>query len=168
MPDPEVLLRQSQQSWPFRVSVSKLLLVGHRPPCSVPGGKTLPTHGTCSWRMTFTSKPVCATCRVPLSCNKTAGGDTVVWIGFELLRRSYQLDRHEQPRRKDLEETCTSLARQNTRGVSSGACTSSSRSTPRGTTRRRISSHVAFIMSLFWNMCCCMFHHFSQRSAQPS
>ena len=34
---------------------------------------------------------VCATCRVPLSWNKTAGGDTVVWVGFELLHRSYQL-----------------------------------------------------------------------------
>ena len=28
---------------------------------------------------------------VPLSCDTTAGGDTVVWVGFELQRRSRQL-----------------------------------------------------------------------------
>ena len=34
---------------------------------------------------------LCATCNVPLSWNKTAGGDTVAWVGFELLHRSHQL-----------------------------------------------------------------------------
>ena len=28
---------------------------------------------------------------VPMSWSKTAGGDTVSWVGFELLHRSYQL-----------------------------------------------------------------------------
>ena len=30
-------------------------------------------------------------CQVPLSWNKAAGGDTVVWIGFELLHSSSKL-----------------------------------------------------------------------------
>ena len=34
---------------------------------------------------------LCAVCGVPLSWNKTAGGDTVAWVGFELLHRSYKL-----------------------------------------------------------------------------
>ena len=34
---------------------------------------------------------LCATCRVPLSWHKTAGGDTVTWVGYELLHRSYEL-----------------------------------------------------------------------------
>ena len=34
---------------------------------------------------------LCAACGVPLSWNKTAGGDTVAWVGFELLHRSYKL-----------------------------------------------------------------------------
>ena len=62
------------------------------------------THGTCWWRTTSTLKPValstvqycspfvlCATCNVPLSWNKTAGGDTEAWVGFELLHRGHQL-----------------------------------------------------------------------------
>ena len=31
---------------------------------------------------------LCDTCRVPLSWAKTAGGDTVAWVGFELLHSS--------------------------------------------------------------------------------
>ena len=34
---------------------------------------------------------LCASCRVPLSWNKTAGGDTIAWIGFELLHASSEL-----------------------------------------------------------------------------
>ena len=34
---------------------------------------------------------LCTVCGVPLSWNKTAGGDTVIWVGFELLLHSYQL-----------------------------------------------------------------------------
>ena len=34
---------------------------------------------------------LCDTCRVPLSWSKTAGGDTVAWVGFELLHASSEL-----------------------------------------------------------------------------
>ena len=34
---------------------------------------------------------LCFSCQVPLSWNKTAGGDTVTWVGFELLLHSSQL-----------------------------------------------------------------------------
>ena len=34
---------------------------------------------------------LCATAGVPLSWNKTAGGDIIAWVGFELLHKSYQL-----------------------------------------------------------------------------
>ena len=34
---------------------------------------------------------LCSSCKVPLSWNKTAGGDTVTWVGFELLLVSSQL-----------------------------------------------------------------------------
>ena len=34
---------------------------------------------------------LCASCSVPLSWNKTAVGDTVDWIGFELLHASSEL-----------------------------------------------------------------------------
>ena len=34
---------------------------------------------------------LCAVAGVPLSWHKTAGGDTVSWIGFELLPRSHRL-----------------------------------------------------------------------------
>ena len=33
---------------------------------------------------------LCASCGVPLSWSKTAGGDTITWVGFELLH-SHQL-----------------------------------------------------------------------------
>ena len=34
---------------------------------------------------------LCSTCGVPLSWSKTAGGDSLVWVGFEILLRSYSL-----------------------------------------------------------------------------
>ena len=34
---------------------------------------------------------LCSTCGVPLSWNKRAGGDSLVWVGFEILLRSYSL-----------------------------------------------------------------------------
>ena len=34
---------------------------------------------------------VCSIVGVPLSWNKTSGGETVTWVGFELLRRTRQL-----------------------------------------------------------------------------
>ena len=34
---------------------------------------------------------LCNTCGVPLSWNKTAGGETVVWVGFELLHSTHHL-----------------------------------------------------------------------------
>ena len=34
---------------------------------------------------------LCAACGVPLSWNKTSGGDVTAWVGFELLHRSYKL-----------------------------------------------------------------------------
>ena len=34
---------------------------------------------------------LCGTCNVPLSWNKTAGGDTVAQVGFELIHRRHQL-----------------------------------------------------------------------------
>ena len=34
---------------------------------------------------------LCSVAGVPLSWSKTAGGDTVSWVGFELLHRTYQL-----------------------------------------------------------------------------
>ena len=34
---------------------------------------------------------LCAVAGVPLSCGKTAGGDVVAWVGYELLQRTYQL-----------------------------------------------------------------------------
>ena len=34
---------------------------------------------------------LCATCGVPLSWGKTAGGDKLIWVGFEILLRSYSL-----------------------------------------------------------------------------
>ena len=34
---------------------------------------------------------LCCTCGVPLSWNKTAGGETVIWVGFELLHSTYHL-----------------------------------------------------------------------------
>ena len=50
---------------------------------------TSKTRGGC--RSPFLSSFVlCDSCRVPLSWRKTAGGDTVAWVGFELLHRSSQ------------------------------------------------------------------------------
>ena len=34
---------------------------------------------------------LCCTCGVPLSWNKTAGGETVIWVGFELLHSTHHL-----------------------------------------------------------------------------
>ena len=34
---------------------------------------------------------LCSTCGAPLSWGKTAGGDSLVWVGFEILLRSYSL-----------------------------------------------------------------------------
>ena len=34
---------------------------------------------------------LCATAGIPLSWGKTDGGDTVIWVGFELLHRTYHL-----------------------------------------------------------------------------
>ena len=34
---------------------------------------------------------LCATAGIPLSWEKTAGGDAVTWVGFELLHRTYHL-----------------------------------------------------------------------------
>ena len=34
---------------------------------------------------------LCSVLGVPLSWRKTAGGDTVSWVGFELLHRSYKI-----------------------------------------------------------------------------
>ena len=59
-------------------------------------------HGTCWWRTIIYLSPggpeyrigllfffvLCAVVGVPLSWHKTCGGDTLVWVGFELLLRS--------------------------------------------------------------------------------
>ena len=39
----------------------------------------------------FAFFPLCNTCGVPLSWNKTAGGETDVWVGFELLHSTHHL-----------------------------------------------------------------------------
>ena len=82
---------------------------------------------------------VCATCRVPLSWNKTVGGDTVVWAGFELLHRSYQLG-ISQRRAEWLVKWTRDVAGKASIGMK--LCTSSS-------TTRRIPSYVAVIMRYF-------------------
>ena len=39
---------------------------------------------------------LCATAGIPLSWRKTAGGDAVIWVGFELLHRTYHLEISER------------------------------------------------------------------------
>ena len=39
---------------------------------------------------------LCATVGVPLAWHKTAGGDAVSWIGFEILHQSYNLGTSER------------------------------------------------------------------------
>ena len=113
----------------------------------------------------FNFFPVCAICKVPLSWRQATTIDTVVWVGFELLHRCHQLGISKRRAewlikwtrdvssktymdmtyyKQDSEESCTSLARQSTRGPSSDLCTSSSRIHPQGTTRRL--SSVGFIV----------------------
>ena len=47
--------------------------------------------GNLSKRTSLSFFILCETCEVPLAWNKTAGGETVTWVGFELLHRSRQL-----------------------------------------------------------------------------
>ena len=67
--------------------------------------QTAPTRGIWWWPTTTTWKQeesttasrcslsllLCSACGVPLSWNKTAGGEAVVWVGFELLHSTHHL-----------------------------------------------------------------------------
>ena len=45
----------------------------------------------CIVLLLFVSFVLCSVLGVPLSWRKTASGDTVSWVGFELLHRSYKI-----------------------------------------------------------------------------
>ena len=60
------------------------------------GGRRLSPSGT-EYRTALISFFVlCATAGVPLSWGKTAGGDKVTWVGFELLHHTYHLEISER------------------------------------------------------------------------
>ena len=59
--------------------------------CLLPTTTTSRSGGEAYRSALFVFFILCATAGVPLSWNKTAGGDIVTWVGFELLHRSFQL-----------------------------------------------------------------------------
>ena len=59
--------------------------------CHLDAGRGGRRGGNLSKRISLSFFILCETCEVPLAWNKIAGGETVTWVGFELLHRSRQL-----------------------------------------------------------------------------
>ena len=102
VPSPTQLNSLRKQGWNFRGRIRQLSLVSG----SVGAGRLaqyLVGHASHTWHFLLeASGPcyraalvvfflLCSSLNVPLSWNMTAGGDTVTWVGFELLLHSHQL-----------------------------------------------------------------------------